>query len=91
MTGFPRYEVLQCVAAKRQSKRDPGTLEPHLRFVKVLRWSYVRADAEGWRDALRERNDGYVYVLARDGVPLADASLPMVDDDGTLRHTSNLK
>lgn len=91
MTGFPRFEVLQCVAAKRQSRRDPGALEPYLRFVRVVRWSYVRADAEGWRDALREREDGYVYVLARDGVPLADASLPMADDDGTLRHTSNLK
>ena len=91
MSRFPRFEVLQCVAAKRQSRRDPGTLEPYLRFVRVVRWSYLRADAEGWRDALRERNDGYVYVLARDGVPLADKSLPMVDEDGTLRHTSSLK
>jgi hypothetical protein len=91
VTGFPRYEVLQCVAAKRQSSRDRGTLETYLRFVKVLRWSYVRADAEGWRDALREREDGYVYVLARDGVPITDKSSPMMDDDGTLKHTANIK
>lgn len=91
MSRFPRFEVLQCVAAKRQSRRDPGTLEPYLRFVRVVRWSYVRADAEGWRDALRERDDGYVYVLARDGVPIADKSSPMMDDDGTLKHTANIK
>ena len=91
MTRFPRYEVLQCVAAKRQSKRDHGTLEPYLRFVRVVRWSYVREDAEGWRDALREREDGYVYLLARDGVPITDKSSPMMDDDGTLKHTANIK